>query len=53
MKGVFDDELLSFKANSNAYKVGRINLETTDTDLISKNKQQAPQGRAVGVDDVV
>ena len=52
-RGIFDDDLLSFKANSNAYKVRRLYLETTDMNFFSKNKQQALQGRAAGVDDVV
>ena len=52
-RGIFDDELLSFKTNSNAFKVRRLYLETTDTDLYSQNNQQALQGRATGVDDAV
>ena len=52
-RGIFDDEILSFKANSNAYKVRRLYLEITDTYFFSKNKQQALQGRAAGVDGVV
>ena len=51
--GIFDDELLSFKTNSNAFKVRRLYLETTATDLYSQNNQQALQGRATGVDDIV
>ena len=52
-RGIFDDELLSFKTNSNAFKVRRLYLETTDTDFYSQNNQQALQGRATGVDDAV
>ena len=50
-RGIFDDELLSFKTNSNAFKVSRLYLETTDSNC--ENKHQALQGRATGVDDVV
>ena len=46
VKGIFDDELLSFKTNSNAFKVRRLYLETTDTDFYSQNNHQALQGRA-------
>ena len=52
-RGIFDDELLSFKTNSNAFKVRRLYLETTDTDLYSQNNQQALQGSATGVGDAV
>ena len=52
-RGIFDDELLSFKTNSNAFKVRRLYLETTDRDFYSQNNQQALQGRATGVDDAV
>ena len=52
-RGIFDDELLSFKTNCNAFKVRRLYLETTDTDFYSQNNQQALQGRATGVDDAV
>ena len=52
-RGIFDDELLSSKTNSNAFKVRRLYLETTHTDFYSQNNQQALQGRATGVDDVV
>ena len=52
-RGIFDDELLSFKTNSNAFKVRRLYLETTDTDFYSQNNQLALQGRASGVDDAV
>ena len=52
-RGIFDDELLSFKTNSNAFKVRRLYLETTDTDFYSQNNQQALQGNTTGVDDVV
>ena len=52
-RGIFDDELLSFKKNSNAFKVRRLYLETTDRDLYSQNNQEVLQGRAMGVDDVV
>ena len=52
-RGIFDDELLSFKTNSNAFMVRRLYLETTDTDFYSQNNQQALQGRATGVDDAV
>ena len=30
---IFDDELLSFKTNSNAFKVRQLYLETTDIDF--------------------
>ena len=52
-RGIFDDEVLSFKTNSNAFKVRRLYLETTDRDFYSQNNQQALQGRATGVDDAV
>ena len=39
-RGIFDDELLSFKTNSNAFKVRQLYLETTDTDFYSQNNQQ-------------
>ena len=52
-RGIFDDELLSFKTNSNAFKVRRLYLETIDRDFYSQNNQQALQGRATGVDDAV
>ena len=50
---MFDDELLSFKTNSNAFKVRRLYLETIDRDFYYQNNQQELQGRANGVDDVV
>ena len=40
-RGNFDDELMSFKTNSNAFKVRRLYLETTDRDFYSQNNQQA------------
>ena len=52
-RGVFDDELLSFKMNSNAYKVRRLYFETRDMDSYSKNKRQTLQCRAARVDDAV
>ena len=52
-RGIFDDELFSFKINSNAFKVRQLYFETTDRDFYSQNNQQALQGRAAGVDDVV
>ena len=48
-RGIFDDELLSFKTNSNAFKV----RWTTDTNFYSQNNQQALQGRETRVDDAV
>ena len=45
-RGIFDDELLSFKTNSNAFKVRRLYLETTDTNFYSQNNQQVLQGSA-------
>ena len=35
-RGIFDDELLSFKTNSNAFKERRLYLETTDRISIPK-----------------
>ena len=52
-RGIFDDELLSFKTNSSAFKVRQLYLETTDTDFYSQNNQQALKGRATRVDDAV
>ena len=52
-RGIIDDELLSFKTNSNAFKVRRLYLETTDRDFYSQNNHQALQGRATGVDDTM
>ena len=52
-RGVFDDEMLSFKTNSNAFKVRWLYLETTDTDFYSQNNQQALQGMATRVDDTM
>ena len=52
-RGIFDDELLSFKTNSNAFKVRRLYLEIIDTDFYSQNNQQVLQGRATRVDDAV
>ena len=52
-RGIFDDEMLSFKTNSNAFKVRRLYFETTYRDFYSQNNQQVLQGRAAGVDDAV
>ena len=52
-RGIFDDELLSFKTNFDAFKVRWLYLETTDRDFYSQNNPQVLQGRETGVDDVV
>jgi hypothetical protein len=51
VKGHFDYELPSIKRISNSYKVRRLYLETTDSNI--ENKHQALQGRATGVDDAM
>ena len=52
-RGIFDDKLMSFKTNSNALKVRRLYLDTTDRDFYSQNNQQALHGGSTGVDDAV
>lgn len=52
-RGILDDELMSFKTNSHAFKVRQLYFETTDRDFYSQNNQQVLQGRATRVDDAV